>query len=198
MPRLLPLALLVGLAACATATPSSVRSFRIDYAPPAPAGTPLPGALRVAPFGVASMYAGRGFVYREGPYAIGVDPYHQWIGPPAAMLTDLLARDLAAARVAEVTLQSPSALPVRYELSGTVEVFEEQDAGGCQAVLRVRAALLGVPSDGRRRVLFEDLFQADEPCTLGDPDTFAAAMSRATQRVSDAIRTRIVEAGRNG
>ncbi len=194
MRRLAPLALLLLLAACATATPGRVHTWRLTYAPPEPAGTPAPGALRVAPFGIASMYGGRGFVYRAGPYDIGVDAYNQWIGAPAAMITDLLARDLAEARVVEVVLQSPSALPVRWELTGTIEELEEQAAGGCAAHLRVRAALIDVPPSGARRVLFDEAFSADEPCTPGDPAAFVAAMSRATQSVSDAIRTRIVAA----
>lgn len=194
MRRLLPLALLLLLAACATAGPGRVRTWRLDYAPPEAAATPAPGALRVAPFGIASMYGGRGFVYREGPYDIGVDPYNQWISEPATMITDLLARDLAAAHTAEAILQGPSAVPARWELTGTIEELEERDTDGCQAHLRVRAALITVPPGGARRVVFDDVFIADEPCTPGSPDSFVAAMSRATQRVSDAIRTRIGDA----
>ena len=40
---------------------------------------------------------------------------------------------------------------------------------------------------------------ADEPCTRGDVDSYVAAMSRATERVSTEIRTALLDAvGRAG
>lgn len=194
-PLLAALALLPGLAACGSLAPRpSVRTYRLAYLPPQPSAPPVPAAVRVVPFGIAAAYDALGFMYRDSPYDIGIDPYHQWIAAPAAMVTDLVARDLAAADAFAAVLQAPSALPARYELNGWIETFEERDDAGCVAHVRLRALFVRVPTRGPREVLFEESLTGDEPCRAGDPDSFAAAMSRAVQRLSDDIRGRAVAA----
>ena len=186
------------LTSCSLFTPSTppLRTFRLDYPAPAPAEAAAPAAavLRVARFAIAAAYDQQGFVYRDGQYELGVDPYHRWIAAPQTQITDLIARDLAAARVATAVLQGPSAVPARFELSGLVEALEETPAGGCAAHLRLRALLVRLPDTGARLVVFEDVFSADEPCIAGDPSSFAAAMSQAVQRVSEQLRARIAAA----
>jgi ABC-type uncharacterized transport system auxiliary subunit len=164
------------------------------YQPPSPDGSPVAGTVRVVPFGIAAAYDSQSFIYRESAYDIGIDPYHQWIAGPAAMITDLIARDLAAADAFQAVLQAPSALPSDYELNGWIETFEERDDDGCQAHVRLRALFVRVPARGPRQVLFEESLTGDEPCSSGDPDDFAAAMSRAVERLSTEIRTRAVAA----
>jgi len=188
-------ALLPGLAACGglVARPQ-LHTYRLAYLPPAASPPRLAGTVRVMPFGIAATYDSQSFVYRESPYDIAVDPYHQWIAAPAAMITDLVARDLAAADAFAAVLQAPSALPASYELSGWIETFEERDDAGCVAHVRLRALFVRVPPRGAREVLFEESLTGDEACTAGDPDAFAAAMSRAVQRLSDEIRGRAVAA----
>jgi len=182
------------LAACgALRSRPPEQTYRMAYAPPAPAGG-VPATLRVLPFGIAAAYDRMGFVYREGPYDVGVDNYHRWIADPAAMITDLVARDLAAADAFQAVLQSPSALPATYELSGWIETLEERDDEGCKAHIRLRALFVHITERGARQVLFEDSLTSDEPCTAGDASTFAGSMSRAVQQLSDDLRTRLVTA----
>lgn len=180
--------LLAGCAAMRAAPP--VRTYRLAYQPPQPErSTPLPVTIRVVPFGIASAYDRAAFVYRAGPYDVGVDPYNEWISNPAGMITDLLARDLSASRIVQAVLQGPSALPADYELNGQIETFEERDDdGGCSAHVRVRILLAHSPPRGTRRVVLQQSFAVDEPCTRGDPESYVAAMSRAVQRLSDEIR----------
>jgi ABC-type uncharacterized transport system auxiliary subunit len=188
-------ALLPGLAACGgvVARPQ-LHTYRLAYRPPAASAARVAGTVRVVPFGIAAAYDRQSFIYRESPHDIGVDPYHQWIAAPAAMITDLVARDLAAAGAFEAVLQAPSALPATYELNGWIETFEERDDEGCVAHVRLRALFVRVPPRGAREVLFQESLTGDEACPAGDPDAFAAAMSRAVQRLSDEIRARAVAA----
>ena len=194
MRRALAAALL--LAGCSALSPSAprIRTFRLEYPPPAPSATPMPATLRVVPLGIAAIYDRPGFVYREGPYDVAVDNYNWWLGNPAAMITDLLARDLAASRRYQAVLQAPSALPSDYELNGQIEALEERAADGCTAALRLRVFLVRVPPTGPRTAVFEDVFEADEPCASGDPAAFAAAMSRALQRVSEQLQAALLTA----
>jgi ABC-type uncharacterized transport system auxiliary subunit len=185
--------LVAGCSAMRSAPPA--RSFRLAYHPPDPgSAAPLPVTVRVVPFGIAAVYNRESFVYRNGLYDVGVDPYNRWLNSPASMITDLLARDLAASRTVEAVLQAPSALPNDYELNGYVETLEERDDSGCSAHLRLREFLVRVPRHGARQVVQRGDYTGDEPCTLGDPESYAAAMSRAVEQVSEQIRAAILAA----
>jgi ABC-type uncharacterized transport system auxiliary subunit len=190
-------AALLLLAGCAAMRPAPpIRTFRLGYPPPeAERTTPFPVTVRIVPFGIAAADDRQGFIYRTGPSDVGVDYYNRWIGSPAGMITDLIARDLAAAHAVQAVLQAPSALPSDYELNGQIEALEERDDdGACLAHLRLRVFLVAAPSAGARQVVMQDSFAADEPCTRGDPASYAEAMSRAVQRASDAIRAAVLQA----
>ena len=194
MRRLAVLATALTVSACSVVQSSGppVRTYRLTYPAPAPeAATPL-GVVRVGPVGSARVYDRLDFLYRDGTYEIGVDHYNAWITAPSGMVADLLARDVGAAGLATAVLQGASALPADYELSGRIEEIEESPTGGCSAHLRLRARLVRVPDKGPRQVVFEETFGSDQPCTPGDPDSFAAAMSRATEDVSAQLRARMV------
>ena len=194
MRRLAPLAVALLVSACSTfrGAPPVARSYRITYPPPAPAYDSAPaGVVRVASFSTAPIYDRLGFVYREGPYDVGVDNYNSWITAPAGMIGDLLARDLATARVASAVLQGPSALTPDFEVSGRIEELDELDTNGCSARLRLRVLLVRVGASGPRQPVFEDVFESEQPCTAGDPSSFVEAMSRAAQEVSAQVVARV-------
>jgi ABC-type uncharacterized transport system auxiliary subunit len=167
-----------------------VRTFQLAYPPPEAAGTPpLPVTVRVVPFGIVAAYDRRGFTYRAGGYDVGVDYYNRWVGNPAALITDLVARDLAASGRVQAVLQTPSAVASDYEINGQIETLEEEDdAGACAAHLRLRIFVVRARAADRRQVVLQDGFAADEPCRRADPGSYAEAMSRAVQRVSDQLR----------
>lgn len=187
----LSVALLAGCSLIRSTPTPPVRTYQLSYPAPTPLPAPAPVTLRVVPFGVAAAYDRPGFVYHDGAYDLGVDSYHRWVVDPGSMLTDVLARDVAAANMVQAVLQAPSALPSDYELNGQIEEFAERDAGGCTAHLRLRAFLVRVPRTGARTVVVDDIIEVDEPCQAGDPASFAAAMSRAAQRASEALRAQI-------
>jgi ABC-type uncharacterized transport system auxiliary subunit len=149
--------------------------------------------VRVLPFGIATAYDSQSFLYRSGAYDVGIDYYNRWVGNPAHMITDLVVRDLAASKTVTAVVQTPSVLPADYELSGHIETLEERDEGSaCTAHLRLRIVLDRVSSQGHRYVVLQEGFTADAPCTPGDPESYAAAMSNAVQRVSDQIRAALL------
>ncbi|MBX3025773.1 membrane integrity-associated transporter subunit PqiC [bacterium] len=193
MRRLAPLAIALLVSACSTfgGAPPVARTYRLAYPAPAATHEAPAGIVRVAPFSVAPAYDRLGFIYRQGPYDVGVDNYNSWIAAPSAMIGELIARDLGSAGVASAVLQGPSALAPDYELSGRVEEIDELDSDGCTAHLRVRALLVRVAASGPRGPVFEELFTSDQPCVLGDPTSFVAAMSRAAQDISGQIAARV-------
>jgi uncharacterized lipoprotein YmbA len=189
MRRLLPLALALAVSACSAfrASPPEPHSYRLAYPPPAPAYDTPAGIVRVGPFTSAQVYDRLGFVYRDGTYGVGIDNYNAWIASPAGMLADLVARDLVTSRAASAVLQGPSAMTPDYELSARVEEIDERETGGCTAHLRLRALFVHIDVKAPRQVLFEDIFASDQPCTPGDPSSFAEAMSKAAEDVSTQV-----------
>ena len=196
-------ALLAAIAAAGCAALQSApatRTFRLAYQPPtASPAPPLPAVVRVMPFGIAAAYNREVFIFRTGAYDVGIDYYDRWITSPATMITDLVARDLAASQTVRAVLQSPSALPSDYELSAHIETFEERDEKGetCTAHLRMRVLLVRSSGEGRS-VGMQQNFVGDEPCTRGDVESYVAAMSRATARTSTDIRNALLDAIRRG
>jgi ABC-type uncharacterized transport system auxiliary subunit len=186
------------LAGCAAlgGSAAEVRTYRMAYQPPErAAGAPLPVTVRLAPFGVASVYDRQSFMYRHDAYGISADYYNRWVASPASIIGDLIARDLATSGTVEGVLQSPSALPAAYELSGHIDTLEERDEDdGCSAHVRLRVTLVRVPPRRARYIVFQEGLVADEPCTRGDPTSYAEATSRAVERLSGEIRTAVVEA----
>jgi ABC-type uncharacterized transport system auxiliary subunit len=190
------LALLLAGCGALSPAPARVRTFAIEYAAPPAADAPPPTAtLRVLRFAAMVPYDRQGFVYRDGPYDIGVDDYNRWLSNPSDMVTALLARDLAASKAYQAVLVTPSALPADFELSGQIEALEERADGGCTAALRLRVLLVRVPpKGGPRRVVLQDVFAAEEPCKPGDPAAFSAAISTAMQRVSQQVQAAVLAA----
>lgn len=196
MRRLALLTLTLTVSACSvfqSAAPP-VRHYRLAYPAPAPEATASLGVVRVGPFSTTRAYDRLDFLYRDGPYAVGIDHYNAWIAAPSGMLADLLARDLAAAGLASAVLQGASPLSPDYELTGRLEEIEETPTGGCTAHLALRARLVRLQDQAPRQLVFEDVFTSDQPCTAGDPDSLAEAMSRAAENVSAAVRARMAEA----
>ena len=184
LPGALAMALLLAGCAAIRSAPT-VHTFRIEYPPPEPAGAPLPATARVVPFGIAAAYDHTGFTYRTTSVEAGVDYYNRWIDNPARLITDLIARDLAASHRVAAVLQGPSAVPADYEISGQVEAIEEEDdRDGCTAHVRLRVLVVRAPMDGRRRVLLQDAFSADAACTRGVAQSYAEATSQAVRQVS--------------
>ena len=181
-----------------------VRSYRLDYRPPAVTDTTLPVILRVATLAVAAIYDRESIAYRRGEYSTAFDFYNRWSANPGSMLADLLARDLGASGAYRAVQRSPSLLRSDYQLSGEVEAIEERITdGACSAHLQVRVLLVRVIPGAGDALALQQTYSADKPCTCGDTAALAAAMSEALRTISvqlqhgvyDAIRAELSRAG---
>jgi ABC-type uncharacterized transport system auxiliary subunit len=177
----------VALPGCFTLTQPApqLRDYRIDYPPPEIDAKPLAVTLRVPPFGVAAVYDRQAIVYRDSTYATGSYLYDRWVASPGSMIADLVARDLARSGLYRAVQQGPSILPSDYQLTAQIEEIEERYAGGgCTAHLRLRMLLLRTRATEGDPVVLRVAYAEDEPCTCNDAAALAAAMSRATERIS--------------
>ena len=191
------LLLVVSVSGCMSSLkvpPPPRYEYRLHYSSPSVKATPVPFVIQLTPFRTAKVYAGEEILYRQSAYEIGRYAYHHWITDPAGMVGDLLARDFVASQVYRAVLQGPSVVLSDYELSGEIDELEEYLAGGCTAHVRLRILLSRSRAGAKGPVIFQQAYEADEPCTMDDPGDLVAAMSRALQLISARIQQDVYEA----
>jgi len=170
-----------------TVPPPTVQSYRLEYEPPAVAAEPLDVVVRVAPFGVNSVYDRESIVYREDEHRIGTYFRHRWIANPAAMVSDLLARDLAASGVYR-TVQKGLLVANDYDLSAEIEEIGEVVGNPSEARLRITAMLVKTSGRPERRIVLRKSYSAAEPVADDGGSALVASMSRAMARISTELQ----------
>lgn len=167
----------------AAAPAPPVHDYRLEYASPMLGESALPAVVRVIPFGAAAVYDREAIVYRENAYATGTYVYHRWMANPASMVSDLLARDLAASGAYRAVPRGLVASD--FSLDGELEEIEERmtDAGR-GAHLRLRVILQRARGASAEPVVFTAAYEADEACRGETAADFVAAMSRALEQIS--------------
>jgi ABC-type uncharacterized transport system auxiliary subunit len=165
-----------------------VHDYRLDYPPPALDGPTMPVILRLSPFAVAAVYDRDAIVYRQDDYRTGAYFYHRWTANPAAMLTDLLARDFAASGRYRAVQQGFGLPAADYDLQATIEEIEERiDGHGSHAHVRLRVTVRRTRASPEP-IVWQSTYTADETSAGGDPYEFVSAMSRAVARMSAQVQ----------
>ena len=187
---LLPIALACILCtACGglQAGPPLTRFYTLEYVPPALVKTErLKASLRIERFQSAPIYATDRIVYRESAYQRQTYTYHRWRASPSDLVSFSLVRDLRhSARFAAV-VGYDSRLSTTHAVEGEVEEFFEEDAPDrWHAVMALNVTLLREDEpDPGRRVVFQRVYRAREPCSDKTPSAVAAVMSAAMGRIS--------------
>jgi cholesterol transport system auxiliary component len=97
---LVALLAVAALASCSLSRTSPVkRTFLLEPAPAAAVAVARPLSVRVGTVSVAAPFRGKAFVYREADLRYDADYYYEFFVAPAAMISEALARSLAASNV---------------------------------------------------------------------------------------------------
>jgi ABC-type uncharacterized transport system auxiliary subunit len=196
MTRSVAIALLsLGLAGCVSVTRPAppTLEFGLDYPAPGVEGEPLPVVVLVGRFHAGELYSRAEIVYQEEEHRVASYPYHRWATDPAGMVGSLVARDLAASGAYRAVLRRPSAVRSDYQIDAEIEAIEERSGPPCTAHVEIRGLLLRARGGGDP-IVFQRPYEADEPCQGNDPEGLVAAMSRAVENVSAALRRDVREA----
>lgn len=183
--RLLFALLALACAGCLkfTVPPPVVQSYRLSYDPPPVAAEPLDVVLRVTPFGVNAVFDRESIVYREDEHRVGTYVHHRWMANPAAMISDLLARDLAASG-AYRAVEKAVLVASDFDLNAEVEAIEEVVGNSSQAHLQLTAMLVRPSGPRETRIALRKTYAASEPVNGAGGNALVAAMSRALARIS--------------
>jgi len=79
--------------------------------------------LQVSNVRVSPRYADRGFIYRTSESAYESDFYHQFLVPPAALMTEEIRKGLIAREVFKYVISPSSPLPPSFVLEGSVNAL---------------------------------------------------------------------------
>ena len=170
--------------------PVMVHKYLLEYpAPEAPRHPRVPEGLRVELFAVAQAFNSPAMAYRSESYKSETYRYHRWRVNPGNLVTDFLLRDLRQAGLFKAVFGYDSTARPRFVLEGAVEEFQEKDEGEVwQAALALNITLLDTTEEEiTRKVVFQKNYRAAEPLADKTPKGLADAMSRAMQKVSQAI-----------
>ncbi len=170
-----------------------VDRYQLAYPAPSPVAETLPATLRVVPLRTAAAYDRTDIVYREGAHRLGTYNYERWAVQPGRMIGDLIGRDLAVAKLFRAMLQGPSPLTADFILGGFVEEIDERVDEGCSAHLRIRFTLTHRTERTSAEPLYQQSYEADEPCAGRDTEDLVEAMSGALASISERLRNDLAE-----
>jgi len=88
--------------------------------PANPAGSEI---LRVSNIRVSPRYADRSFVYRTSESGFESDFYHQFLVPPAALMTEEIRKSLMASEMFEYVIDTSSPMQASLALDGSVNAL---------------------------------------------------------------------------
>ncbi len=169
----------------------SITFYVLEYEAPNASGTPLCGdAVTVLRFSAAELYNGTAMLYRTGPYRRTAYHYYRWKVTPAAMISNLLYRDLSQSGLFAAVRTELSYEKSRYLLEGHVMEFLEIDEG------EKRSALLGVTitisdsskKEAARSICLQKDYRIAVPFDEETPEGLVRAMSRAAETLSKELR----------
>ncbi len=179
--------------------PVMVHKYLLEYpAPEVPRHPQVPEGLRVELFSVAQAFNTPAMAYRSATYKSETYNYHRWRVNPGNMVTDFLLRDFRQAGLFKAIFGYDSTAKPRFALEGAVEEFQERDEGDTwRAALGLNITLLDTSKEEiTQRVVFQKNYRAAEPLDDKTPKGLANAMSRAMQKLSQAIILDVYQAAR--
>lgn len=192
MRKLAPTLLLIfGLAGCASAPLPEDHYYRLDLGTTvaAPAIAPLAASINVARINMTGIYGERPLLYSsaQAPTELRQYHYHYWADSPARLIQELLAGYLRAAHIAREVTAGSSGAASDYQLSGTVQRFEQRIDGATARAYVVLELTVQRTRDGQR--LFSSSYRADIPARDSSPLAAAQGLSQALAQCFAAFST---------
>jgi ABC-type uncharacterized transport system auxiliary subunit len=146
-------------------------------------------SIRLWKFGAASPYDRREMIVVQDGREVSISSAFQWVAPPAAMLGDMLYRDLSMGGIFPQVVTANDPVDVPLDMTGRILVFAwEREGETSRAVLEFEVSVTGM--DGGSGALFHKSYSLkSEPVKgEGSSEEFAQAMSRLAEEGSERLR----------
>ena len=171
--------------------PEPVKYYVLHYDPPKPpiapeTGREKPAVIHVERLQARAPYTTRHIIYAESPYQRSKYAYHQWMNPPADMLTPLLIRDIESSAIADAVVPRPAGKAATYRVEGTIiDFYENNEDKRWEAVLVLRLSLTEIdPASRAEKTLFYKTYREVRVLEKNNPHDLARQMSKAMAAVS--------------
>jgi ABC-type uncharacterized transport system auxiliary subunit len=178
---LLPLSLVLVVAACAAPEVPKEQYFRLVAAPgDVHASKPLDGAVEIPPFNADGVMSERPLLFTaDGGHKLEQRNYVYWTNTPPQMLRDQLITYLRAAQLAPQVVPSELRIDAKYVIHGEVRRLE-QTANPNGGVIEIELALLEKDSD---RLIVSKVFHVDETAGSGKIDDAVQALNAGMNQI---------------
>ena len=177
---------LVALVGCSLSRPyPAKRHFSLQAARQTEqAATSADRTLRVREFHVAPPFHRGVFVYQVGESEFKQDYYHEFIVPPAELITAQAIAWLRGSGVFSEVLNGRSAADEDFVLEGTVTALhgDYRDAASPRAVLEIQMFLLA-EEGGRTSVLFDKTYRTETAVAGEDPADLVHGWNQGLQEI---------------
>jgi ABC-type uncharacterized transport system auxiliary subunit len=121
---------MAGLAGCGGTKPSRYYQLTVPGGSAPPAASPsLPLTILVTPIRTSMLYKDTRLVYSVGPEEMGTYAREQWVGPPPALIQEVLLRQLRSTGLYEGVYYPESSIVGDFALYGRLFDFKEVDSG---------------------------------------------------------------------
>lgn len=174
-----------------------MQYYTLEYEAPALATREiLPHIIKIENFNAAPLYNTTGIIYKDRAFKRGTYPYHKWMTNPSYIVTYLLGRDLKKAGMFKgVIMPGERNKEVSFRLAGIIDEFHELDNGReYYGVLTVSITLTPEAGRGKKgKDIFQKSYTITEKMEKKTPASLAEALSKAMQKISQAIGTDIYE-----
>ena len=140
-------------------------------------------ALLVKRFGIAPEFEGSPFMYRDNNNRFGSDYYHNYVVPPARMITDLIMENLYASPLFSPV--SPNSMEeIQYRLWGKViELYGDiRDKEELKATVTIRM-VLDKNQDGTFKPVTHKTYTATFPLSEPSPEAYIAGINRGLTKI---------------
>ncbi len=143
--------------------------------------------LLVKRFSISPEFEGSPFMYRDNHNRFGSDYYHNYVVPPARMLTDVVMENLYASPLFSPV--SPNSMDeIKYQLWGKItELYGDvRDKNQLKAVVTIRLAL-DRNNEGQFEPIIHNTFTASVPLTEPSPEAYIVGLNQGLTQILDAF-----------
>lgn len=171
------LACLAAAGGCGAARPSKYYSLTLPSATPA-AADPVPVVLLLGAIRASHLYREDQIVYSGNGANMGTYAYQRWASPPTEMIAEVLLRELRNSGRYLAVNELRSSSRGDYVLRGHLYDFKEVSGSPTVARMSLELELRDTKSGA---VVWNELYQRDEPVSGKEVSAVAAALDRNAQ-----------------
>ncbi len=141
--------------------------------------------LLVKRFSISPAFEGSPFMYRDNHNRFGSDYYHNYVVPPARMITDVVMENLYASKLFSPV--SPNSMDeIQYQLWGKIiELYGDiRDKNQLKAVVTIRL-ILDKNKEGQFAPIIHNTYTASVPLTEPSPEAYIVGQNKGLTQIMD-------------